>query len=1445
MAATAVTKIELKTEGGEKVILDLNRIGKAGDEAFRKLQDSSRKVSPHLKAVDAAVADLTTRVTSAGRGFGPLSAALSALGPGGLVAGAAVAGVAAIGIGLAALTRKALENADALDDQATAIGISVEKLQLMQAVASQVGVGQEQLGVALRKFTANVGAARLGTGSLVETLKKVDPAFLQTVRSAGSMDAALDLVLRRLGDMPDHATRAALAVAAFGKSGATLLPIVKDGAAGLEQFKRQALALGLVIDAQLVREAGEANDKLELVARVIKTNLARAVLEATPLVTTLATSFLELTRNAVGFFERLGVLEATPTKKLEDIKRIVHEIKAEMAAGGPQLLGGPARLKQLEDEARRLRGIIAAAERARRKEQEAADKAAKKSKDDADAEAAREAASKKFAAERKSALGELERAEESATTAGLEGIAKVEAERDRALAHFKELEQQKVLTAEEAARAYAAIWKQAEGERALIVEKEDEKRRLEQRRLAEAAAAEAAKPFLHARDEIQDTFSNTIAAIVEDGKLQFADLGKAIEHIFIQAAADIAAAFVTQQLVDPILRSLGVALPKGVNALEGGSNAGTMTGSGGVGFGLVSNAVDYLTKAAGSTNLGGQLGSLGEVVGLLGGIYGLATSRGTLGRGLSAASVLNSGLNLAGGYGLGVVGQGGGLVLRGGGVPLLSYGANGFGLGAAGLAAAGYAPLGSAVSPLTGTVVAGMSSVEGATVAVDTGLQAGAASSGASAGATAALNAAWIIAAVVRGIQVFMGETKWRNQDHADTDLPPSAATVNNLSLATQVQELAKRGARGKVNAAFKIIDPVTVYLLGLSDSLGGSNFLNLRPTQAEALRYTQANVAKQFNTTTRTSLFGAAATGAERRALAGTDADYLAGLIARQLGHQLTHSPGLPAIGLGGSSEATVRSLIRGTLRGGLADAADPERMAQKLLREFVGFGPALATVNRDFLEHGSVVLRSGKSLEDFAARVTTVARAFERQFAPGADLARVALKVLADQGFATVHALQRAAFIDSRNAAEDSGDLTIAPRTASAPERRVRKALGRRRVRLAVGAADDSLFAAQDALERQIAGAGYGGAGLTQSFGNLQTAVDAFNTLPVTRQGLRQLPDVMQKVEEATASWGQQLLGLIDQLRTLRTATADTDVALRVEAAGLRKSTNTADLYNDLIGKNAAQFDRLSQGGGSAGAQVAVINRQLDLLRTQAGAQLHDLQARSDLLAPLAGLAPGVRDQIAGITLAGKSTPGAQLDELARLIGLERGRFRGATGAAKAAAGQRLQALVGQQLELAGNTLGGTALDTLRRGGLATLGEVADAAGKAEDTQEQIKAAMDDVNTTLADQLDLWRERLIPLMEAQADDVQKSLGKYLTPEELAAAVDDPQAAQMIVAGKQLSVLQEIAAHLSDIKNNRHPTRLLTPGSGSVLEPTDDAPLDPTTERWKRTRGGGLRKTG
>lgn len=186
-----------------------------------------------------------------------------------------VALTAAAGIAATAI-KSAIDRADELSKAAQKIGITTEALSALSYAAQLADVDLATLQGGLARLTKFQNEAAKGTEANVDLFKTLGIEFKNldgTLRNSEDVFRDFANVFQTL---PDGATKTALALEVFGKSGANLIPLLNSGAQGLDDMRERAEALGIVIDTETGKAAEEFNDQLEDL-KLAATGLATAV----------------------------------------------------------------------------------------------------------------------------------------------------------------------------------------------------------------------------------------------------------------------------------------------------------------------------------------------------------------------------------------------------------------------------------------------------------------------------------------------------------------------------------------------------------------------------------------------------------------------------------------------------------------------------------------------------------------------------------------------------------------------------------------------------------------------------------------------------------------------------------------------------------------------------------------------------------------------------------------------------------------------------------------------------------------------------------------------------------------------------------------------------------------------------------------------------------------
>ena len=258
------------------------------------LEEFKRQMNQSAEVVRTSTATMGRYLDGARTGFGKVSDAVGTfLKSAGMVAGVATAA----GVGVFYLVERQIQLADSIAKTADRLKLTTDELQIYQKVADLAGVSNEQFAKGMQAFTKTVGELQVGTGTLNAYLDKTNLALKEQLTNAGSVGEGYQIIMDALGEMEPGFQQNALAMAAFGKAGAAMTVMVKDGAAANQQMIQTVKELGIVIDEELLRNAEIASDKLSDLKDVIGVQMTSAALQLAPAITKISSELLLWIKN--------------------------------------------------------------------------------------------------------------------------------------------------------------------------------------------------------------------------------------------------------------------------------------------------------------------------------------------------------------------------------------------------------------------------------------------------------------------------------------------------------------------------------------------------------------------------------------------------------------------------------------------------------------------------------------------------------------------------------------------------------------------------------------------------------------------------------------------------------------------------------------------------------------------------------------------------------------------------------------------------------------------------------------------------------------------------------------------------------------------------------------------------------------------------------------------
>ncbi|MBI1216901.1 MAG: hypothetical protein GC185_13945 [Alphaproteobacteria bacterium] len=208
----------------------------------------------------------------------------------GIALGVAVSAAAAAGT---AIAKSTIDAADEMAKMSQQVGISTEALSQYKYAADLSGVAFDQFTAGLKKFARTASDAASG---VAESKEAFDGLGINVQNADGTLkgiDGLLLEVADKFATLEDGTAKAAVAQELFGRSGASLIPLLNEGSQGIEALRAEAAGLGITLDAKTAKAAERFNDNMSRVKTAISGAALQLIERLLPSMVALTDRFID------------------------------------------------------------------------------------------------------------------------------------------------------------------------------------------------------------------------------------------------------------------------------------------------------------------------------------------------------------------------------------------------------------------------------------------------------------------------------------------------------------------------------------------------------------------------------------------------------------------------------------------------------------------------------------------------------------------------------------------------------------------------------------------------------------------------------------------------------------------------------------------------------------------------------------------------------------------------------------------------------------------------------------------------------------------------------------------------------------------------------------------------------------------------------------------------
>lgn len=178
--------------------------------------------------------------------------------------GTAIVGASvAVATGLYAVANKSAESADEIDKMSAKIGITKKAYQEWSYAMGQSGMDISTMQTGMKTLVANMDKAASGTQSSIDKFKALKISIEDGNGNMKDQTTIMNEAIMALAQMENGTEKARLATQLFGKAGSEMMPMLNGGAESIDELKKRANELGLVMSDSAVDAGVKFGDTMD------------------------------------------------------------------------------------------------------------------------------------------------------------------------------------------------------------------------------------------------------------------------------------------------------------------------------------------------------------------------------------------------------------------------------------------------------------------------------------------------------------------------------------------------------------------------------------------------------------------------------------------------------------------------------------------------------------------------------------------------------------------------------------------------------------------------------------------------------------------------------------------------------------------------------------------------------------------------------------------------------------------------------------------------------------------------------------------------------------------------------------------------------------------------------------------------------------------------------
>lgn len=269
------------------------------------LQEGGKQAAKSMQDLGKHAADLGKRMAALG-------------------AAAAAAGAAMV----AGLVKSGLESIDAQAKLARSMDATVDSLRTLTLAAENAGLSTQEMEGNLLRMNRRLGEmARTGSGPAAAALKTLGLSAQDLLKLP--LDQRVAVISEEISKLGTGAEMASVAFGIFGDAGIKMVPMLKEGSAGIRAAAQEMRDFGLSVSQVDATKIEMTNDAITRIGRVLESVRNHLAIAFAPMLQELAERFNNLARENNGFGQQAAQTAESVAKGfgfLGDVLRGLHVV---------------------------------------------------------------------------------------------------------------------------------------------------------------------------------------------------------------------------------------------------------------------------------------------------------------------------------------------------------------------------------------------------------------------------------------------------------------------------------------------------------------------------------------------------------------------------------------------------------------------------------------------------------------------------------------------------------------------------------------------------------------------------------------------------------------------------------------------------------------------------------------------------------------------------------------------------------------------------------------------------------------------------------------------------------------------------------------------------------------------------------------------------------------